>query len=183
MHIRSSLLLIACSLLFVLSAKATIIGSSVDNLDGTFTYSYTVDNTSGAFDIVGWSLEFPLAPGDIDWDQADIFAGGDVTVPSADWIASAGIPTVGNSAQDFFSIAFTGDVLIGQSLSGFGFTSSFAPANATFTLEFGALGESASGQTVGPNLPTGLPDQGSTGLLLIPIFSAMLICRQRLVNR
>jgi hypothetical protein len=138
------------------SARAVVVGSAVDNLDGTFTYSYTVDNSSGAFDIIGWSLDFPfLTP---DWDQADTAFGGDVTTPNNQWIAQSGIPVSGASAQDFLSIDPAADVLAGSMLAGFSFTSSFPPGTIPY-YEFSALGESASGRTVGPAVAA-VPEAG-----------------------
>jgi hypothetical protein len=151
--------------------NAIIIGSATDNGDGTYTYDYTVDNTAGTFDVFAWTLEFDLAPTDIDWDQFDSSFGGDVVVPNVDWVAQEGIPALGgSSAQDFQSISFAGDVLIGETLSGFSFVSSHAPSTAVFTVEFGIFGESATGTTVGPGLASAVPDGGSTlGLLFLGV--------------
>ena len=95
---------------------------------------------------VAWTLDFNIVP---DWDQLDTAAGGDVIVPNASWIAQAGIPVAATAAQDFFSLDPGADVLTGTSLSGFSFTSSHAPGQVDY-FEFGALGESARGTTVGP---------------------------------
>lgn len=126
---------------------ATVIGSHVLNGDGTVTYSYVVNNSGGAFDVAAWSLEFGFATPD--WDQADTLSGGAVTVPNADWFASAGIPVTGLSAQDFLSLNPGADVAIGQSLLGFSFTSRFLPGLITYE-EFSADGAAFTGQTVGP---------------------------------
>jgi hypothetical protein len=132
-----------------LPLRAVIVGSSVLNLDGSYTYSYTVDNTSGAFDISFWSLEFDFAAPD--WDQADTVAGGGVTVPNAEWFAMAGTPVSGLSAQDFLSLSPSTDVLAGTSLSGFSFTSWLAPSLVTFA-EYDAFGSNSTlGSTVGPS--------------------------------
>jgi hypothetical protein len=132
-----------------LPLRAVIIGADTLNADGSYTYSYKVDNTSGAFDISYWSLEFDFATPD--WDQTDIFAGGGVTVPDAGWFAMAGIPLTGQSDQDFLSLSASGDVVGGASLGGFSFTSWFAPALVTFE-EFDAFGSaSTQGLTVGPS--------------------------------
>lgn len=132
-----------------LPLRAVIVGSSVLNPDGSYTYSYTVDNTAGAFDISYWSLEFDFAAPD--WNQADTLSGGDVMVPNDGWFALAGIPLSGQSAQDFFSFWPSGDVWTGTTLSGFSFTSWFAPAQVTF-IEFDPSGSaSAQGSTVGPS--------------------------------
>jgi hypothetical protein len=156
-----------------LPVRGIIIGSAVDNGDGTHTYQYTIDNSAGNFDVIGFTLEFPLRQDQIDWDPLDIFAGGDVFVPSDDWIADIGIPTVGGqSAQDFFSIQFTGDVLIGEILSGFGFTSRFTPGLSTHTITYGAAGENIIGLVIGPDLAS-VPETGST-LLLTAISLAFL---------
>ena len=126
-----------------LTTQAAVFSFALDNLDGTFTYNYTIDNTAGAFDIDSWSLEFDVNP---DWNQTDTSGGGDVTVPNADWFANTGTPTLGISAQDFFSLD---TVATGDTLAGFSFTSSFAPGNVTF-FEFNSGGDSASGITTGP---------------------------------
>jgi hypothetical protein len=132
-----------------LPLRAVIIGTSALNPDGSYTYSYAVDNTSGVFDISYWSLEFDFATPD--WDQADTFAGGGVTVPDAGWFAMAGIPFSGLSAQDFLSLSPSADVVTGASLSGFSFTSWFAPGQVTFA-EFDPFGSaSTQGSTVGPS--------------------------------
>ena len=136
-----------------LPLRAVIIGTSALNPDGSYTYSYAVDNTSGAFDINYWSLEFDFATPD--WNQASTLNGGDVTVPSEDWFALAGIPLSGLSTQDFFSMFPSGDVVAGSSLDGFSFTSWYAPAQVTF-VEFDPSGSaSIQGLTVGPSSVVG----------------------------
>jgi hypothetical protein len=154
----------AAALLSTLSANALVSGSSLDNLDGTYTYSYRIDNTAGTFDISAWSLEFPfLLP---DWDPLDTFSGGDVSVPNLSWFASAGIPVSGLSAQDFLSLDPAGDVLVGNSLDGFSFVSAFAPGTIPYH-EFSPLGDSASGNTVGPALRVVAVPDGGAGALII----------------
>lgn len=165
------------------SAHAVVIGSAVDNGNGTYTYSYTIDNTGGTFDTVAFSLEFSFLSSLIDWNQSDVAGGGDVVVPNLNWIAQAGVPTIGVSAQDFFSIDPSGDVLVGDSLSGFSFISALAPGVITYFFQYGAGGESASGNTVGP-VPGGgntgggggnnVPDAGSSAALLIASFSCVM---------
>ena len=130
-------------------ADATIVGSSAANGDGTFTYSYTVDNAAGDFDVSAWSLEFAFATPD--WNPLDVTSGGDVAVPNLDWVADVGIPTSGASAQDFLSLDPSGDVAVGAALGGFSFTSSIAPGTVLYR-EFSALGDSVAGTTVGPRL-------------------------------
>ena len=135
-----------------LPLRAVIVGTSALNPDGSYTYSYAVDNTAGAFDISFWSLEFGFAAPD--WNQADTFAAGGVTVPNAEWLAMAGIPFNGLSAQDFLSLSPSADVVAGTSLSGFSFTSWFAPGMVTFA-EFDPLGSASTlGSTVGPSSAT-----------------------------
>jgi hypothetical protein len=129
------------------SVKAGIVGSDVINNDGTMTYSYTINNSGNTFSVAEWSLEFGfLLP---DWNQLDIFSGGDVTVPNAGWFADAGTPITGKSAQDFISLGSEDDVAAGQSLTGFSFTSRILPGTVTFE-EFSADGKSLFGTTVGP---------------------------------
>ena len=152
-------------------SHATIIGAVVDNGNGTFTYNYEVDNTLGTFDIAVWSLEFDIAP---DWDQLDSLSGGDVDVPNFDWFADAGIPTSGTSAQDFISLDPFADVLAGDTLAGFSFTSSFAPGTINY-FEFDGFGTSASSLTVGPTAAgVVIPEPSSWALLAIGLVSIML---------
>lgn len=169
--------LLAAATLFagtVGTASATIIGTVVDNGDGTHTYSYEVDNSAGAFDVAVWSLEFAFAAPD--WDQLDTFSGGDVSVPNADWFADAGIPVAGLSAQDFVSLDPAGDVLIGNTLAGFSFTSAYQPGLVDWA-EFAATGASASGRTIGPVVHA-VPAPGS-GLLWVGAGALMILLAPR----
>jgi hypothetical protein len=152
-------------------AGAAVIGSALDNGDGTFTYSFEVDNGLGDFDIAAWSLEFDFPM--LDWDPADIAGGGDVTVPDPNWIAGLGIPVSGQSAQDFLSLSPDTDVLVGASLTGFSFTSAHAPGTVIYR-EFSAFGDSATGSTTGPGPRTAppVPEPGAistfaSGLVLV----------------
>jgi hypothetical protein len=150
-------MLTACAgmLAFATAAHATIVGSHVVNGDGTVTYSYTVDNSGGLFDVSAWSLDFLFATPD--WDPFDVFSGGGVDVPAADWFASPGTPVTGLSAEDFLSLSPLGDVLIGGMLGGFSFSSSFLPGIVSYH-EFSATGESNRGTTIGPT--ASVPDGG-----------------------
>jgi len=155
-----------------LPLRAVIVGSSVLNPDGSYTYSYTVDNTLGAFDISSWSLEFDFAAPD--WDQADAFAGGGVTVPNAEWFAMPGIPLSGLSGQDFLSLSSSSDILAGTSLSGFSFTSWFAPSLVAFA-ESDALGASSTlASTVGPSSAAApaVPEGSGPYALMAAVFLA-----------
>ncbi|MGZ8939726.1 MAG: hypothetical protein ACXW32_10990 [Limisphaerales bacterium] len=146
-----------------LPASGVLIGSVADNGNGTFTYSYEIVNTSGAFDIAAWSLEFDfLTP---DWNQLDTLSGGDVSVPDPGWIADAGVPIAGLSGQDFLSLDPLSDILAGSSLSGFSFTSTFGPGAVNY-FEFSAIGDSAAGSVLGP--VSSVPE-GSRGIELIAI--------------
>ncbi|HXK21732.1 MAG TPA: hypothetical protein VMS55_03545 [Myxococcota bacterium] len=138
--------LVLALVLFASPVPASIIGSALDNGDGTFTYSFTVANSSGDFDVSAWSLDLPFAAPD--WDPFDTGFGGDVTVPD-NWVAQPGTPVTGLFAQDFISLDPSSDVLVGTTLGGFSFKSSYRPGTVSY-YEFSALGESATGSTTGP---------------------------------
>src|SRR5262245_46288065 len=145
-------------------AEAGVVGSSAANGDGTWTYSYTVDNTAGGFDVAVWSLEFDFAAPD--WNQLEMASGGDVAVPTG-WAADVGVPVVGQSAQDFVSLDPSGDVAVGATLAGFAFTSSFEPGTVRY-LEFSGTADEADGTTVGPSAapePLGLAALASLALV------------------
>ena len=146
MNIRDALI----ALTFLATADSVfgvVLGSHILNGDGSTTYSYVVDNRAGPFNVAAWSLEFGFpAP---DWNQLDVFSGGDVHVPNPEWFADTGTPISGQSAQDFISLTPYGDVGVGNTLWGFSFTSDFQPGTITYT-EFSADGRSVSGTTVGP---------------------------------
>lgn len=129
------------------STFGNIIGSDTLNSDGSVTYSYVIDNSTGSFDIAAFSLEFGFS--NADWNQFDVFSGGKVEVANANWFAGAGTPVVGQSAQDFLALAASADVPAGQTLTGFSFTSRFLPGIITYD-EFSANGASTTGTTVGP---------------------------------
>ena len=148
------------------AALASVIGSALDNGDGTFTYSYTVDNSLGSFDVSAFSLDLPLA--NHDWDPNDTGIGGDVTVPF-NWIAAEGIPVTGLFAQDFISLDPSSDVLVGAKLGGFSFKSTLQPGTVT-AYEFSAFGDSSTGSTTGPARAVPEPRAAlvfSLGLLLV----------------
>ncbi len=157
---RGHLLLVTILCLMGFEMKGDILGTVQDNQNGTYTYSYIVDNNTG-FDIFAFSLHFDIPAGAIDWNQLDIVGGGDVTVPTGSapnfetaWIAAPGIPFVGQSAQDFFAFDLfgAGDVNPGNSLAGFSFTSAFPPTQVVVSLESGPFGDSQVGTTIGPGL-------------------------------
>lgn len=162
---RSLLLALALLAPAATPVSAIVVGTYQHNLDGSVTYSYAVDNTAGAFDISAWSLDLPIAIPD--WDQLDTYSGGGVGVPSLDWIASPGNPVTGLSAQDFLSLSPLSDVLIGDILGGFSFTSFYQPELVTY-YEYSAAGESSSGTTFAPVSARNVPDTGG-GQSLIAI--------------
>jgi len=127
--------------------QATVIGSNFLNADGSVTYLYRVDNTDGVFDISAWSLEFGFSS--LDWNPLDAASGGSVSVPNLNWFADVGNPVLGLSAQDFISLTPRADVIAGQALSGFSFTSRFLPGSITYH-EFLSDGSSITGTTIGP---------------------------------
>lgn len=163
-----------------LPLRAAVIGSYAANGDGTFTYWYRLDNTSGSFDIAAWSLEFAFALPD--WDPLDVGAGGGVTVPDANWVAFEGVSLEGGWAQDFLSLDEAGDVTAGSLLEGFSFKSRFRPGTVTFH-EFSAFGEGSSGFTLGPvHAPSAVPEGGPwNGVALTSL--AALMAGQRWRNR
>ena len=162
--LRGLVMLSALWLLPQNAVRANVMSSFVVNGNGTVTYSYTVGNSAGSFDISAWSLEFPFSSPD--WNQLDQLSGGSVTVPNAGWFADAGIPISGQSAQDFLSLSPASDVLIGNQQSGFSFTSLYLPGVVTYH-EFSATGASASGTTMGPAiLPTTVPESDGPYALL-----------------
>lgn len=161
-------LILVSSLVMAISernASGVVLGTVVTHGDGTITYTYTVDNSAGTFDIAGWSLEIPLLHPD--WSPTDQFSGGDVTVPNAGWYASEGIPSVGGwFAQDFLSLDPASDILVGDGLGGFSLTSSLLPELVPY-FEFSADGLWAGGMTMGPaKIPVGLPEGGGPYLAL-----------------
>jgi hypothetical protein len=153
------------------STFGNIISSYTINGNGTVTYSYKVDNVGGTFDISSWSLEFDFAQPD--WHPADTFSGGQVTVPDRNWFADLGVPIQGQSAQDFLSLAPVGDVLVGQALGEFSFTSAFLPGAIAY-YEFSANGDFSSGTTLGPisRVPEGRGPYEALALLAMAAFTA-----------
>jgi hypothetical protein len=149
---------VAACALYGTSAQvsALVIGSYVDHGDGTVTYSYKLDNSGGSFDIAAWSLQFGFS--DPDWNSLDTFSGGDVSVPDANWFATGGL-SGGSFLQDFLTLDSAAEVLSGQQLEGFSFTSRLHPGVVAFT-EFSAGGAFATGITVGP-VQNAVPDGGS----------------------
>ena len=174
-HTPKSLRITATAVLlsvWPVTSYGAISGSFVINGNGTVTYSYTVDNTAGAFDIAGWTLEFPFAQPD--WNPLDAPAG-DVTVPNQHWVAGAGTPVTGLSAQDFLSLDSEGDVLTGSSLAGFSFTSAFLPGPVSYH-EFSAVGDSENGDTIGPAVAPvdAVPDSGSHAIEVTALSLAVI---------
>jgi hypothetical protein len=168
-------LLLACAAV----VQGAITGTALDNGNGTFTYSYQVNN-SGTFDIFAWSLELNLASSQIDWSQTETASGGGVKVPNADWIAQAGIPTLGGrSAQDF--LALTSVITSGGSLSGFSFVSHFAPGTTT-TVEFGVNGESTTGSTVGPTI-SAVPEPAATASVACLALAVFFLWHRKTTRR
>src|SRR5690606_19657648 len=116
--------------------------------------------------VVAWSLttNLPIFDG---W--SDVASGGSVSVPDANWIAQPGTPSPGGPAPlDFISLDPAGDVLVGTMLDGFSFTTPFAPGAVTY-FEFSALGDFASGVTIGP-----VPDLGG-GAELVGVAALALL--------
>jgi hypothetical protein len=156
-----------------------IVGSSAPNADGSVTYSYIVENSTGSFDVAAWSLEFGFSIPD--WIQTDTSQNGDVTVPDANWFADKGTPVTGEFAQDFISLNESGDVKPGTTLEGFSFRSSFLPGIITFQ-EFSADGGSTMGTTVGPI--SSVPEKGpGRPLLVATVASFMLAIRKEKFSR
>ncbi|MBL9136360.1 MAG: hypothetical protein JNK85_10855 [Verrucomicrobiales bacterium] len=171
-------LAVVCALLAgTCASRGEVVGSFVLNGDGTVTYFYEVDNRAGLFDISLWSLEFPFATPD--WEMLDTFSGGDVEVPNTGWFANGGLPVTGESAQDFLSLDPASDVLLGETLVGFSFTSRFLPGSILYR-EFSAQGESVSGLTIGPVITTPVPEGEAwlAGLALAGVAGAAVVQRR-----
>ncbi len=164
---------VACVLLAVATPVfGDVIGTDVQNADGTVTYSYLIDNTTGTFDIAAWSLNFGLPTPD--WNETETVSGGSVTVPNANWIADRGTPLDALSAQDFLSLNPGGDVARGQTLAGFSFTSRFQPGPVGYS-EFSADGNSVGGETIGPvtrAVPENAGPVEAVALAAITVFTA-----------
>ncbi len=178
-------LLVAIGMFTLGNAQGAIVVTTMTNLDGTFTYSYEVDNTAGTFDVFSWSLELAVPADDIDWKPLDKGQGGDVVVPSGDmlsssddWGADRGIAVVELWAQDFFAVdaAGGGDVVIGSSLDGFEVTSALPPGPATY-VEYGPAGQSLVGSTIGPSM---IPEPG-VGVLVLVGLASLIGTRRRSV--
>jgi hypothetical protein len=175
--------LIAACTLFAASvpASAIVVGSFVDNGNGTFTYSYEIDNSGGAFPVAAWSLEFGFTTPD--WDSLDTLSGGDVSVPNANWFAIGGNLPGGEAIQDFLTLSSVAEVPIGQTLLGFSFTSEFAPGLVDFT-EFSAGGDFNIGSTIGPVPASAVPEAGSgmEGIAFAALVAFAAVARSRNVN-
>lgn len=134
-------------------AHGFILVEIITEIDDSFTYNYTVDNSTGDFDIFAWQLDFPGPVENIDWVQFDVNSDGQVTVPlgnpgtTDDWEAEPGTPITGLSSQEFSSLF--NEVAVGEVLTGFSFNSRIAPGVINYT-EFGPIGESFSGTVLGP---------------------------------
>ncbi len=153
-------------------ATAHVAGSQTPNADGSFTYSYVIDNSAGSFDVAAWSLEFSfLAP---DWNPLDLFSGGEVAVPNQDWFADSGIPITSASAQDFLALDPDADAAAGDILIGFSFTSRFLPGAIPFH-EFSADGESISGMTIGPVQAVSVVPEGN-GAFAAAALAGIMTC-------
>ena len=135
-------------------AGASIIGMSTDNMNGTWTYEYTIDNTTGNSAVVGFDLDFDFTP---DWNQLDVNRGGDVMVPDANWSASLGGP----SLQGFLSLGPSSDVLPGAILQGFSFTSGVAPALVGYQEYHNLPSISGAGFVPGPSGLAAVPEPTS----------------------
>ena len=168
--------ILSASVVVSTQANAIIIGTSTDNLDGTWTYEYVIDNTSGSFDIDAFALQFDFDPDDVvGFNPLDTFSGGDVNVPNLDWVSDPNFS--GNNTLDFTdldALLFGGfGVVAGDSLSGFSFTLAMAPTMVTWTaFDTIVTGSSISGSTVGPGSAS-VPDSASTGLLLVFSFISL----------
>ncbi len=156
---RAPLLLPLCLCLLAGSSPGAITSTAVNNGNGTYTYTYTIDNLAGSFPVGLFSLQLNFTP---DWNPLDTLAGGDVTVPTPDWIAESGVPVTGVAAQDFIASP-QGDVAPGSSQGGFSFTSSKKPGIIGW-IEFNLFGGgSQSGTTTGPvagGRPHNVPEGG-----------------------
>lgn len=169
-----SMMLVFCGVPLAAQAAVLVSGTATDNGNGTFTYAYTVNNTSGAFAVMGWSLDLNFGPGSRDWDPDDVGFGGDVVVP-ANWMALSGIPVIGSTAQDFLSFASATDVAIGATVGGFSFVSALPPGTVP-VYAFGLGGESdKNGTTTGPMI---IPEPTGAAVLVVLLGGAYGVWRR-----
>ncbi len=175
---------VVCGLLFLAAqASAALMGTVTPVGGGRYNYQYTVNNLAGTYPISSWSLEFGFAIAAMDWNPAAVSSGGDVIVPLGlpgtaldDWDADLGIPIVGKSAQDFVALGPAGqaDVAVGAQLSGFSFTSSYAPGTSTY-YQYGPSGQTSFGTVVAPIQAP----EPSTAVLLVFCGMGTLMCVRR----
>lgn len=179
-----SALIVGAAIAFSTTAQAgLLIGSVTPETDGSFTYEYTIDNSAGTIpgvdEVFGFSLDlnFTAFESDFIWDTTDF--GGDITVPSFDWVAVEGPASPsGGSFLDFFAF-FPTFVDLGETLGGFSFNSFIAPG----TVDYAVLGFDSEmfGTVAAPFVETAaVPEPHEIGFIGFASIGLMLFIRKRI---
>ena len=168
----STLALLSWSLIANATAAGIICADVEMQPDGRFRYSYTIDNTTGQFPVVGFILGLEFPPAQRDWNSLATSDGGQVSVPTADWFADSQNETATSFEQLLLNTDPSGDsdVAPGQTLDGFSFASDLAPVSiVALSLAMNSAGDIVPTRTttLGPGLSDATIPEPSTGLISI----------------